>query len=127
MLLYQILAYTIHGKIQKLPDGSFSVSDIQDYFNYIIKKKKAVIDNPPIRIYVNQIQNRTTLRKKTGYYLEILTSKTIQLLGSTESRLTKDENGKNVPRLEITKVVLLYCNIFNNNSQQNSRVFSARK
>ena len=86
-----------------------------------------MIDNPPIRIYVNQIQNRTTLRIKTEYYLEILTSKTIQLHGSTKSRLTKDENGKNVPRLEITKVVLLYCKIFNNNSQQNSRVFSARK
>ena len=86
-----------------------------------------MIDNPPIRIYVNQIQNRTTLRIKTGYYLEILTSKATQLLGNTKSRLTKDENGKNVPRLEITKVVLLYCNIFNNNSQQNSRVFSARK
>ena len=54
---------------EELPDRSYSVSDIQDYFKYIIKKHEAVSDNPPIRIYVNQIQNRVTFRTKTGYYL----------------------------------------------------------
>ena len=37
----------------------------------------------------------------------------MKLLGSTKSKITKDENGENVPRLEITEVVLLHCNIFN--------------
>ena len=40
------------------PDGSYSVSDIQDYFEYIIKKHETVADNPPGQIYVNKIKNR---------------------------------------------------------------------
>ena len=47
---------------------------------------------------------------------------TTKLLGSTKSKITKDGNGENVPRLEITEEVLIYCNIVNNDYQQNSRV-----
>ena len=54
-----------------LPDGSYSVSDIHDYFGYIIKKHQKVIDNPPIRIYVNKIGNRITFRIKREYYLKL--------------------------------------------------------
>ena len=50
----------------EIPDGSYSVSDIQDYFGYIIKKHKAVTDNPPIRIYVNKIENRITFKLNKG-------------------------------------------------------------
>ena len=46
----------------------------------------------------------------------------MKLLGSTKSKITKDENGRNVPYLEITEVLLVHCNIVNNNYQQNSRV-----
>ena len=46
----------------------------------------------------------------------------MKLLGSTESKITKDKNGENVPYLEITEVVLLHCNIVNNDYQQDSRV-----
>ena len=46
----------------------------------------------------------------------------MELLGSTKSKITKDKNGKNVLRSEITEVVLTHCNIVNNNYQQNSRV-----
>ena len=46
----------------------------------------------------------------------------MKLLGSTKSEITKDENGKNVPHLEITEVALVHCNIVNNNYQQDSRV-----
>ena len=42
-----------------------------------------------------------------------------------EMKITKDENGKNVPQLEITEVVLIHCNIFNNDYQQDSRVLYA--
>ena len=61
-----------------LLDGSHSVSDIQDYFEYIIKKHK-----PPVQIYVNKIKNRIVLKIKTGYKLELLTKETMQLLGSS--------------------------------------------
>ena len=37
----------------KLPDGSYSVSDIQDYFEYILKKHSESVDNPPVRVYIN--------------------------------------------------------------------------
>ena len=56
----------------ELPGGSYSVSDIQDYFECIIKIHKAVTDNPPVRIYVNKIEERIKFKIKTGYYLELL-------------------------------------------------------
>ena len=86
------------------------------------KKHREKIDNPSIRIYINKIENRITFRIKTGYYLELLTPETMKLLGSTKSKITKNENGENVPYLKITEIVLIYCNIVNDNYQQNSRV-----
>ena len=59
------------------------------------------VDNPSIRIYVNKIENRITFKIKNGYYLELLIPETMKLLGSTESKITKDKNGANVPHLEI--------------------------
>ena len=79
-------------------------------------------DNPSIKIYVNKIENRLTFQIKNGYYLELLTTETMKLLGSTENKITKDKNGENVPHLEIVELVLIHCNIVNNNYQQNSRI-----
>ena len=73
----------------KLPDGSYSISDIQDYFEYILKKNSESVDNPSIRICVNKIENRITFKIKSGYYIERLTPETMKLLGSTESKITK--------------------------------------
>ena len=81
-----------------------------------------VTDNLPMRIYVNQTKNRITFRIKKRYYLESLMPETMKLLGSTKSKTTKDENGENVPRLEITEVVLGHYYIFNNDDQRDSRV-----
>ena len=67
----------------ELPDESYSVSDIQDYFKYIFKEHETVSDNPSIMIYVNKIENRITFKIKTGYYLELLMPETMELLGST--------------------------------------------
>ena len=78
-------------------------------------------DNPSIRIYVNKIENRTTLKIKIGYYLELLTPETKKLLGTTKSKITKDKNVENLPYFEITEVVLINCNNFNNDYQQNLR------
>ena len=106
----------------ELPDGSYSVSDIQDYFEYIIKKLEIVIDNPSIMIYVNKIENRITFKIKTGYYLVLSRPETMKLLRSTKSKITKGESSENVPDLEITEVVLIHFNIVNNDHQQDSRV-----
>ena len=78
--------------------------------------------DPPIRICVNQIENRITFRIKAGYYLKLLPPETMKLLESTKSQIIKDENGENVPHLEITEVVLVHCNIVNNDCQHNLRV-----
>ena len=61
-----------------LHDGSYSVSDIQDYFEYIIKKHDAIADNPPAQIYVNKTKNRIVFKIKTGYKLELLTEETMK-------------------------------------------------
>ena len=106
----------------ELPDGSYSVSDIQDYFEYILKKRSESVDNPSIKIYVNKIENRITFKIKSGYYLELLTPETMKLLGSTVSKINKDKNGENVPHIEIVELVLVHCNLVNNDSQQNSRI-----
>ena len=75
-----------------------------------------------MKIYANKIENRITFKIKKGYYLEPLTSETMKLLESTESKITKDKNGANLPHLEIIEVVLIQCNIADNDYQQDSRV-----
>ena len=110
----------------ELPDESYSISDIQDYFEYILKKHSESVDNPPIRIYVNRIENRITFKIKSGYYLELLTPpETMKLLRRAENKITKDKNGENIPRLEVVELVLVHCNLVNKNYQQDSRILYA--
>ena len=98
------------------------MSDIQDYFQYILKKHSENVDNPPIKIYVNKTENRVTFKIKKGYYLELLTPETMKLLGTRENKIAKHKNGENVPHLEIVELVLIHCNLVNNNYQQSSRI-----
>ena len=107
----------IWNEALELPDGSYFVSGVQDYFEYILEKYGEKNDNLSIRIYVNKRENRITFK-----IITLLTPETIKLLGSAKSKITKDKNGKNLPRLEITEVVVLYCKIVNNDYQQDSRV-----
>ena len=90
--------------------------------NIYLKKHETVTDNPSIMIYLNKIENRIMFKIKTGYYLELSTPETMKLLGSTKSKINNDKNVENVPHLEITEVVLVHCNIVNNNYQQDARV-----
>ena len=54
---------------------------------------------------------------KTGYYLELLTPKTMKLLESAKSKITKNEHRENFPYLEVTELVLIHCNAVNNSYQ----------
>ena len=56
-------------------------------------------------IYVNKTENRIKFKIKTGYYLQLLMPKTMKLFRSTKSKITTDENGENLPHLEISKVL----------------------
>ena len=106
----------------KLPDGSYSISDIQDYFEYIFKKHSENVDNPSIRMYINKIENRITFKIKSEYYLELITPETMKLLGRTKSKINKDKNGENVPHLEVVELVLVHCSLVNNDYLQDSRI-----
>ena len=112
----EISAPTWNEEFQ-LPDGLYSTSDIQDYFECILKKH-----NPSIRIYVNKIENRITFEIKTGFYLRLVAPETMKLLGSSKSNITFHKNGENVPHLEITEVLSVHCNIVNSDYQRDSRV-----
>ena len=105
-----------------MPDGSYNISEIQDYIEYIIKKHETIGENAPILIYANTINNRIVFKVKTGYKLELLSKETMKLLGSTKDTIDADKNSENVPRLENVEVALVYCNLVNNSYQQASRV-----
>ena len=62
-----------------LPDGSYSIYDIQDYFEFVIKKHKILTENSPIQIYPNKIKNRNVSKINTGYKLELLTPETMEI------------------------------------------------
>ena len=103
-----------------LPDGSYTIDDIQDYFEFIMKK--TLTDNISIKIYSNKIKNRVAFRIKTGYKLELLTPETMELLGSTKIIVDKDENSENIPKLKSVEVVLVHCNLVKNDYQHASKV-----
>ena len=75
------------SKTFDLPDGSYIIADIQDYFEFIIKKHEALTENPSIQIYPNKIKDRIAFKIKTGYKLELLTPETMKLLGSIKKLL----------------------------------------
>ena len=105
-----------------LPDGSDPIADIQDYFEFIIKKHDSVTENPPVQIYPYKIKNRIVFKIKTGYILELLSSETMKLLGSTRKDVDQDKDGEHVPKLESAEVIWVHCNLVNNNYQQASKV-----
>ena len=105
-----------------LPDGSYSIVDIQDYFEFIIKKHETLTENSPVQIYPNKIKNRIVFKIKTGYKLELLTPKTMKLLGSTKKDVDKDKDEEIVPKLESAEIVLVHCNLVKNDYQHTSKV-----
>ena len=107
-----------------LPDGSYSVSDIQDYFKFIISKCETSTENLPIQIYPNTIKNRIFFRVKAGYKLELLSLETMKLLESAKKKkdIDKDKERQTVSKLESVEVVLLHCNLVNNSYQKASKV-----
>ena len=104
-----------------LPDGSYSVDDIQDYFDFIMKKR-ILNENPSIKTYSNKIKNRIVFKIKNGYKLELLTPETMKLLGSTKKVVDKDKNGESVPKLESVEVALVHCSLVKNHYQHASKV-----
>ena len=105
-----------------MPDGSYSIAALQNYFEYIIKKHETIADISPVLIYVNETNNRIVFKIKSGCKLELLSKKTMKLLGSTSNSIDKDKNSELVPKLESVDLVLVHCNLVNNSYQQASKV-----
>ena len=82
-----------------MPDGSYNISEIQDYLEYIIKKHEPIGENAPILIYANTINNRIVFKIKSAYKLELLSKETMKLLGSTSSIIYADKNSEKVPKI----------------------------
>ena len=109
----------------KLPEGSNSVSYIQDYINYIIKNMKNYPFNPPVHIYINRINNRLMFKIKDRCKLELWTPEATKLFGSTEELINKTKNGENLLSLEVVEVVLVQYTLVGNQYQQKSEVLHA--
>ena len=105
-----------------VPDGSYSIAALQDYFEYIIKEHETIANLSPVLIYANEINNRIIFKIKSGYKLELLSKETMKLLGSTTNSIDKDKDGDLVPRIESVHLVLVHCNLINNSYQQASKV-----
>ena len=99
-----------------LRDGSYSISDIEDYFKFIIKKRETLTENPPVQIFPNKIKNRIVFKIKTGYKLELLTPETMKLFRSAKKDVDKDKDGEIVPKLESVNG---YCSKNRNRCRKN--------
>ena len=90
----QIPTFKITKTNLYVPVVTLSPQDIQDYFEYILKKHGENTDNSSVKIYVNKMKNRITFKIKNGYSLELSTPETIKLLGSTKNKTTKEKTVK---------------------------------
>ena len=118
---FKIFAPTQNDEFH-LPDGSYSIADIQGYFEFIMKKHETLTENPPVQIYPNKIKNRIVFKVKASYKLELLSPETMKLLGSTKKDADQNKDGEDVPKSESAEVILVHCNLVNNNYQQGLNV-----
>ena len=110
---YEISASTGNDTFD-LPNSLYSIFDIYDYFEFIIKKHETLTENTPIQIYLNEIKNRILFKIKTGYKLLFSFPETMKFLGSTQKDVILDKNSENVPKLHSVGVVLVHCNLVKN-------------
>ena len=112
----KVIAPTLNDEFE-LQGGSYPLSDIQGYIEYIIKKLETLITIPPIYVYINRINNRLVFKIKDGYILELQTPKTVKVFGSTKYLIEKIKIGENVQSHEVAEVVLVQCILVDNQYQ----------
>ena len=104
-----------------LPDGSYSTSDTQDYFRFIIKKNETLTENAPVQIYTNKIKNRILLKKKNRIQIRIFIFRNNEIIKHNK-HVDQDKDGEDVSKLESFEIALVYCNLVKNNYKQASTV-----
>ena len=112
---FKISASTWNDKFELI--WLYSISNIQDYFEYILKKHAENTDKLSVQIYGNKIKNRVKFKIKDGYSLELLTPETMKLLGSTENKIIKDKNKPFGSLLEISPTNNIFLKTFNSKFQ----------
>ena len=112
----KIIAPTWNDEFE-LTDGSYSVRYSRLY-RYIIRKHEILTTIPPTHVCINRINNRLAFKIKDGYKLEFQTPETMNSFGSSIKLIDKSENGENVPSLEEVEIVLVQCNLVDNQYQQ---------
>ena len=88
---FKILVRTCNDTFD-LPDGSYSIANIQDYFEFFIKKHETLTENSAVQVYPNKTKNKIVFKIKAGYKLELLTPETMKLLG--KKNVDKDKDGE---------------------------------
>ena len=101
-----------------MPDSYNSVEDIQDYFEFIIKKHETLTKNAPVEIYANKTKTRINFKIKIGFKVELFSRETMKLLQRTKIDVDQDKTRSDVPKLEYVEAFLVHCNLVNNNYQQ---------
>ena len=96
----------------ELPDHSYSVSVIQYYIEYFIKKNKTLTTIPTTHVYINRINNRSVFKIKDGYKQKVQTPETMKLFCSTNKSIDKTKKS-----IEVVEVVLVQCNLADNQYQ----------
>ena len=107
-----------------LSDGSYEISDIQDYILKIVQKHETTMkanEESHILIYPDGVKNRLNFKIKREYKLELLTKETQKLLGDGPV-IDEDKNRKNIPQSDQVQYVLLHCNLVCNDYLQNSKL-----
>ena len=114
----KVIAPTWNDEFE-FPDGCYCVSDILNYIiqQYIIKKYGTLTTISPIHFYIHRSNNRSVFRIKNEYKLEWQTPETMKLFGSTKKLIDKTKDRENVPSLEVVEVVLVHCNLADNQSE----------
>ena len=124
MALANLSVYDLWKKIKSVYNNNkFKISaptwndefDLPDYFEYTIKKLENIANNSPVQIYMNKTKKRFVFKIKTGYKLELLSPETTRSLGSAKEDVDQDKDGEDVPKLESVEVVIVDCNLVNDN------------
>ena len=105
----------------ELPEGSYNVSDINEYFQFIVKKHTKDHDKD-IEIYANKVKNRVAFKLGAGVSLEFMSPETQKFLGFSVNKVTGTGNGDKVPQLETVQTVLVHCNLVDNDYQRDSMI-----
>ena len=105
-----------------LPDGSYSIRDINNYLHMqMIANKDTTKDDYPISIYSNSTLNRVSIVTRPGCKID-LSDGMAEFLGFSDGVINNSSHGDLVPKIERVETVMVHCNVAQNNFTQDSNL-----